>query len=290
MGRLACTLFWPNPLVWVLAKQCRNLAEYAADDHVLSHGVPATQYAQALLEIARESWATPPVQSGACVSMAKDSDVARRIEMILSKNTRRGAASPSSLVIAGLVASAFTTPVATLALAQQPVAAARQTSSHPNAQFLIHMCFLKPHVLLTYPGLAKHNLPKGARDQNPGLNSNTFAFEIPSKAAKELNAKWQTQQMIVSNPGIRTLSGLNAEIRTTSNDEETSVSILPTYNKDRTIDITMNYQLKRHGSESNHQVTYRTKAGASLLITDIEKNDGPAEVLALLSVDLVTSD
>lgn len=288
--RLACILFWPNPLVWFLAKQSRNLAERAADDQVLSHGVPATQYAQALLEIAREARATLPILSGVCVSMAKDCDVTRRIEMILSKNTRRGSVKPSSLVIAGLILSAFTTSICTVAFAQQPVPVAPQSVEHSSTEFLVSMCFVKPHLFLKDTGLVKHKSAKGARDQSLGSTANTFAFEIPGNSAKEISAKWQTRKMIASNPRIRTLSGMNAEIHIATNDEDTSISVLPKMNKDHTIDISMTYQVKSHGIESNHQITYRSSSGATLLITGSGKHGGPSEVIGLLSVNVVDSD
>ena len=35
IARLACALFWFNPLIWLLARECHQLREEAADDAVL---------------------------------------------------------------------------------------------------------------------------------------------------------------------------------------------------------------------------------------------------------------
>jgi Antirepressor regulating drug resistance, predicted signal transduction N-terminal membrane component len=48
----ACALFFPNPLVWRLAREMRADAEKAADEMVLASGIPASDYAHHLLALA----------------------------------------------------------------------------------------------------------------------------------------------------------------------------------------------------------------------------------------------
>ncbi|HWH18243.1 MAG TPA: M56 family metallopeptidase [Allosphingosinicella sp.] len=53
IARAATALFWFNPLVWSLARQCHQLREEAADDAVLRSDVPGTDYAALLVGAAR---------------------------------------------------------------------------------------------------------------------------------------------------------------------------------------------------------------------------------------------
>ena len=53
IARAATALFWFNPLVWLLARQCHQLREEAADDAVLRSDVVCTDYAALLVGAAR---------------------------------------------------------------------------------------------------------------------------------------------------------------------------------------------------------------------------------------------
>lgn len=53
VARLVVAFFWFNPLVWLLAREAHQLREEAADDAVLAHDIPDTDYAQLLVGVAR---------------------------------------------------------------------------------------------------------------------------------------------------------------------------------------------------------------------------------------------
>ncbi len=53
IARAATAIFWFNPLVWILARDCHQLREEAADDAVLRSDVPETDYAALLVGAAR---------------------------------------------------------------------------------------------------------------------------------------------------------------------------------------------------------------------------------------------
>lgn len=53
IGRVACALFWFNPLVWILASRCHELREEAADDAVLRTDLAGADYAALLVGVAR---------------------------------------------------------------------------------------------------------------------------------------------------------------------------------------------------------------------------------------------
>lgn len=52
-ARVVTALYWFNPLVWVLARQCHQLREEAADDAVLRSDIQGTDYAALLVGVAR---------------------------------------------------------------------------------------------------------------------------------------------------------------------------------------------------------------------------------------------
>jgi beta-lactamase regulating signal transducer with metallopeptidase domain len=87
----ACALYWFHPLVWIAAKQLRRESEYASDDLVLQSGLIPTDYAQALLEIARalSKSSTTNLDRSAVIAMAQRTDLTPRLAAILDKMKNR---------------------------------------------------------------------------------------------------------------------------------------------------------------------------------------------------------
>lgn len=107
MALLACALYWPNPLVWRAARVLRREAEVAADDAVIAAGVRASDYANELLELAREWRGQRQVFAG--MAMAAPAALTERVQSILSPNAQRtGATAMDTLKLAliGCVATA----------------------------------------------------------------------------------------------------------------------------------------------------------------------------------------
>ena len=116
MGHIARALYWFNPLVWVATRRLRAESEAAADDLVLSVGMPAPEYARHLLDVALAARQTRRISQGA-VAMAQSPKVEERLRAVLAQSlsrhpvTRRAAA--GFLAVAVLVAL----PLAALRLA-----------------------------------------------------------------------------------------------------------------------------------------------------------------------------
>ena len=53
VSRIACAVYWFNPLVWYAARKLRSESERACDDLVLNRGAHASAYADHLLQIVR---------------------------------------------------------------------------------------------------------------------------------------------------------------------------------------------------------------------------------------------
>ncbi|MGZ3256755.1 MAG: M56 family metallopeptidase [Croceibacterium sp.] len=106
ISRVACALFWFNPLVWRLARECHQLREEAADDAVLLSEVDGADYASLLVNAARhDNRALLLAAHG--VAPGKDS-LKRRITRVLDADLARGPASNGwvALCLVALVAVA----------------------------------------------------------------------------------------------------------------------------------------------------------------------------------------
>lgn len=90
IARAATALFWFNPLVWMLARQCHQLREEAADDAVLRSDVVSTDYAALLVGAARhESKGLLLAANG--VAPGRGS-LKRRVTRVLDTNVARAPA------------------------------------------------------------------------------------------------------------------------------------------------------------------------------------------------------
>jgi HEAT repeat protein/beta-lactamase regulating signal transducer with metallopeptidase domain len=86
-AHVACALYWFNPLVWMASRKMRIEGEKACDDAVLRFGTRASDYADQLLQVVRDTrnrWA-PAV----AVAMARRSAFEGRLLAILSPEINR---------------------------------------------------------------------------------------------------------------------------------------------------------------------------------------------------------
>ena len=101
IARLACALFWFNPLVWMLARESHQLREEAADDAVLLAQVNDAHYASLLVNAARhDNGAILLAAHG--VAPSRDS-LKRRVTRILDRGLSRGPAG-ATLTALGTIA------------------------------------------------------------------------------------------------------------------------------------------------------------------------------------------
>ncbi len=87
-SEIVCALFWFNPLAWVIRKRLELESESAADDRVLSMGVPKTQYATHLVELLRDLNRFPKA-ADAAVAMARPGRLDSRVKAILEDRRSR---------------------------------------------------------------------------------------------------------------------------------------------------------------------------------------------------------
>ncbi len=139
LAQWACAVYWFNPLVWLAAFRLRVEREQACDDAVLGQGTRASDYANHLLDIARECQA-PGLAASAAVAIARPSQLERRMRAILDPTVRR-AVERSTAVLAAvfltgtvLAVSAVTPTVETLpGPAIDPPGSTSRTAAPPQA-------------------------------------------------------------------------------------------------------------------------------------------------------------
>jgi TonB family protein len=92
------TVYWFNPLVWILCSRVRRESEHACDDVVLNTGVGGAEYAAHLLDLARTLNATRRrfVPALAAPAMARPSSLEGRVRTMLKINVNRNPLTGSS--------------------------------------------------------------------------------------------------------------------------------------------------------------------------------------------------
>jgi beta-lactamase regulating signal transducer with metallopeptidase domain len=122
IARVACALYWWNPLAWVAARRLREERELACDDLVLAQGTVASTYAGDLLEIAR-TFRPSPATALAGVAMARRSQLADRLLAVLDPSRVRGAVGSRQAATAVTAVAALVMPLAAVAAGyRQPAA------------------------------------------------------------------------------------------------------------------------------------------------------------------------
>ena len=116
VARVACAVYWFNPLAWVAARELHKERELACDDLVLNHGSRASEYAEHLLDVAR-SLRTTPLLTVATVCMARRSQLRGRLQAVLDATRRRVAVTPKVAIPATAVALSVVLPLAAVSRA-----------------------------------------------------------------------------------------------------------------------------------------------------------------------------
>ncbi|HEY5713106.1 MAG TPA: M56 family metallopeptidase, partial [Allosphingosinicella sp.] len=113
LTRIAATLFWFNPMVWLLEREIVQQAEEAADCEA-ARCVEPTRYAQTLLSWAQVGGHALPANSIA----PRDSALGRRVKAILDRRLRERASGSALARFAVMLCVLIAAPVAAMKLVQ----------------------------------------------------------------------------------------------------------------------------------------------------------------------------
>ena len=116
LAHISCAIYWFNPLVWMADRRMRLERERACDDHVLTAGYRATDYAEHLLEIARKSLPRT-FTARAAVAMAQTSWIEKRLRVILSTGRNRRPVTRTAVSVGVLTVACLVLPIGILRLA-----------------------------------------------------------------------------------------------------------------------------------------------------------------------------
>jgi beta-lactamase regulating signal transducer with metallopeptidase domain/HEAT repeat protein len=120
VARVACALYWFNPLVWSAARRLRVESERACDDLVIGVGTPPSEYADHLLQILRNVRAMGNATPAVALPMARSREFEGRMLAILDPALARQAPGRAQAAALGVSLLAATLLVAALAPAPAP--------------------------------------------------------------------------------------------------------------------------------------------------------------------------
>jgi hypothetical protein len=111
VSRVACAIYWFNPLAWVAAHRMQVEREMACDDRVIRTGSRPSDYAGQLLDVAR---ALRPARATAhaAIAMARPSQLSGRLTAVLDRERNRRNVSPRLRVAVGVATFAALVPIA----------------------------------------------------------------------------------------------------------------------------------------------------------------------------------
>ncbi|MFN2603453.1 MAG: M56 family metallopeptidase [Gemmatimonadaceae bacterium] len=128
-ARVACAVYWFNPLVWIAAHRMQVEREMACDDRVIDTGSRASEYAEQLLQVAR-SLRPARATAHAAIAMARRSQLSGRLTAVLDRERNRRSVSARFRMVVSVASFGVAVPVATFSpwvadAAASPVSAPR---------------------------------------------------------------------------------------------------------------------------------------------------------------------
>jgi len=129
---VACAVYWFHPLIWMAARQMKKEQERACDDRVLALGIPRTEYASHLLEVARSA-RDLGMQGFVSVAMARPSQLEGRLLAVLNESRSHATITRRRRIAAAVTAVAMLVPIAAFV----PVSTAVSAPAIPAAAIIV---------------------------------------------------------------------------------------------------------------------------------------------------------
>lgn len=137
LAQIACALHWPNPLAWFALTCMDRERERACDDVVLSHGIPAADYAEHLVGVA-SGLSRHELATYGAMTMARRSRLESRLLTVLDESLNRQGVSARLWVKSFLGVTLLMLPISMLHAVSSTVVSAedgddRETGSSVGA-------------------------------------------------------------------------------------------------------------------------------------------------------------
>jgi beta-lactamase regulating signal transducer with metallopeptidase domain len=131
MAEILRSVFWFNPLMWILCRRLRTESEYACDDAALGQGFSGAEYAAQLLDIVGLLQITNRPWSSA-LGMASPSTIERRFAAMLNPRANRQSVSRRAMTVIAIAALGVSLPLAVLSAAPRVQVQIRQSNVQPS--------------------------------------------------------------------------------------------------------------------------------------------------------------
>lgn len=227
MAQLACSLYWFHPLAWFAAARQRREREAACDDAVLLRGIPAPEYAEHLMHLARAASDAPAVAP----AMAEMSNLEFRVRALLDRSRPRSPLSRRAALAFTLAAFACIAPLTLRTARAQPQAGNATLSGtvqDPSGAFIPNARITARNLdgsneEITTADLAGRfsfqNIPAGHYSIEvsvPGFKRRTIDFNLRPGANAQVNALMaignitETVEVVGTRPAAATTSHVSA--------------------------------------------------------------------------------
>lgn len=186
LARLVVAFFWFNPLVWLLAREAHQLREEAADDAVLAHDIPDTDYAELLVGIARHECRGLLIGAHGVAPGRKS--LMRRVTRVLDSASDRAPGGWRWASAAGFVAVGMAVPVAAMQFVDSGAARPRTPVVHsgspePGSPVALAVRAAVNGAVSAAPRVAP--LPHAATAAAAGVHGTRFAAASDGTGASE---------------------------------------------------------------------------------------------------------
>ena len=196
-----CCLYWFHPLAWLVSRKLRQEGDQACDDSAIKSGIPACEYAEELLTLARVFCSF--ARGGAAVlAIVHSSNFERRLKTMLTSTTNRRPLSRKAAALIAILSLAVLLSIAAVHLGAQN----QVSMSAPKGWYLSGT---KPQNYLTGidPGCTYQGLPyaylKGKPTATEGFGTLAQQFSATDYPGKRVRfTAWVKSENVNSWAGL----------------------------------------------------------------------------------------
>jgi beta-lactamase regulating signal transducer with metallopeptidase domain len=196
-----CCLYWFHPLAWLASRKLRQEGDQACDDSAINSGIPAGEYAEELLNLARACCSI--ARGGAAVlAIVHSSNFERRLKAMLTSATNRKPLSRKTAASIAILSLAVLLPVTAVHLGAQ-----NQVSMPAPKGWWLSESKSQNYLTGIDPGCSHQGLPcaylKGKPTATEGFGTLTQKFSASDYLGKRVRfTAWVKSENVNSWAGL----------------------------------------------------------------------------------------